>query len=138
MDFSPLSPMILIAGGILLILSEIFLFSFFIIWFGISSLVLGIISIYYPFESLSSQLVFISILSMALFFLFAKPLKSIFLTPDEELHDKREKRAVIKNGKVFYEGSFWNYRSDIKLQEKDEVNVVSRDGNILNVTIKTE
>jgi membrane protein implicated in regulation of membrane protease activity len=133
MELPSLSPELLITGGVLLISLEIFLFSFFIIWFGIASLIVGLLSLIYSFESGSTQLIIISTLSLILFFLFAKPLKEKFSKPAEELHEKRFEKAVFKNNKIFFEGTSWNFQSKDIFQEGDEVKVISKEGNTLFV-----
>jgi membrane protein implicated in regulation of membrane protease activity len=136
-DLQPFTVTELITGGILLISLEVFLFSFFIIWFGFSSIAVGVITHFYPFESGGLQLGIISVLALVLFFLLAKPLKEKLMRPKESLTDRKVEVGTLKNGRILYDGTFWSYRCDEVLSDGDKVEVLEREGNTLSVKLST-
>lgn len=133
MEFEPFSVTELLTGGILLISLEVFMFSFFIIWFGFASIVIAGVTLFYPFESGTVQLGYISIIALTLFFILAKPLKERLMKPAEKLHDEKREVGVLKNNRIMYSGTFWNYHTEDRVLEGDEVEIIKKDGNTLIV-----
>jgi membrane protein implicated in regulation of membrane protease activity len=136
-ELQPFSATELITGGILLISLEVFLFSFFIIWFGFASTIVGVASIYYQFNSGTEQLGVISVIALLLFFILSKPLKEKLMKPKESLSDDKKEFGTFKNGRILYQGTFWSYSSKDELVEGDEVEITSQEGNRLTVKKRT-
>jgi len=107
---------ILFAIALAFITLEMFLYSFVIIWFGLGSIIVGVLSFFYPFERAIWQLALVSIISLALLFLFRKKLLAKFLKSQKEVKDNFfDDKGIgeIKNSKVFYKGTYWEITSTI-------------------------
>lgn len=68
-----------IVFGVLLVLSEIALASFFVLWFGIAAIVVGVVLFFFPVLSLNAQILLWTILSTLLavaWFKYLKPLST--------------------------------------------------------------
>ena len=113
------SPTILIAIGIGLIVLEVFTFSFVLFWFGLASILVGIISFTSIFTDGLWQLSSIAIIAMALLFLLRlKAMEKFLKSKEKENNDNffNEKGiGIIKDGKVYYKATYWN----IDLVNKD-------------------
>jgi membrane protein implicated in regulation of membrane protease activity len=134
-----LSSTLLLTIGICLIFLEIVFYSFFIIWLGVALVIVAIIQYFMPLPSIWTQLVLASVISITLFALFYKPLKS-FVNKSPGLKDdfiKQYGKGMIKNQMLSYQGSYFkvvNY--DISALEGIEVTVVKIEKN--NAWIKYE
>ena len=110
--FSGLSPLVLLAIGVILIALESLLFSFVLFWFGLSFLIVGGISYLDVSLDLKWQLSLVAIISLALLvFLRAKALKIFLKSKEGENNDNflnETGYGVIKNGKVFYKATYWD------------------------------
>ncbi len=136
----PLSASILIAIGVGLIILEMFVFSFYLIWLGIGLLIVGFVSYFYIFDSVYIQLALGGVISVALLLLFKDKLKQTLFkdTPkhkDEFLEDIDSKsEAIVKEGMLFYKGTFWEVDGDItELQEGTKVTVKKIVGNKIKI-----
>ena len=68
-----------IVFGVLLMLSEIALASFFVLWFGVAAIVVGVVLFFFPVLSLNAQILLWTILSILLaaaWFKYLKPLST--------------------------------------------------------------
>ena len=135
MDFTTISPLLLISIGAFLIALEIFIVSFFIIWFGFASIIVGLISYNFDFQSGHYQIITISVLSILLFLVANKSLKNIILKPKEKLGiEEKTKIGIVKNGKIEYDGTFWRYESKDILKDGDKVKIILKNGTKLEVS----
>jgi membrane protein implicated in regulation of membrane protease activity len=122
-----INPEILLGIGIALIALEIFMFSFYLMWLGFGFLLIGIISYFYHFDSGLIQVALSSILGVALLMLFKDKFKKYIFknTPkskDEFLDEAGQ--GVVKEGKVFYKGTFWEVEGDSPLpKEGEKINI---------------
>ncbi len=118
-----ITPEILLGIGIALITLEIFMFSFYLMWLGFGFLFIGIISYFYHFNSGLIQIALSSVLGVALLIIFKDKFKKYIFknTPkskDEFLDEAGE--GVVKEGKVFYKGTFWEVEDDSLLPQEGE------------------
>ncbi len=116
-----ITPEILLGIGIALITLEIFMFSFYLMWLGFGFLFIGTISYFYHFNSGLIQIALSSVLGVALLIIFKDKFKKYIFknTPkskDEFLDEAGE--GVIKEGKVFYKGTFWEVEDDSLLPQE--------------------
>jgi membrane protein implicated in regulation of membrane protease activity len=106
-----IDPIILLAVGFLLIALEVFIASFYVIWFGIASIVLGALSFIIQFPNGLWQLGLISILSIALLLLLKNKTIEKFLGSNNNKEDEnflnRPGTGEYINGMVFYKGTYW-------------------------------
>ncbi len=113
-----ITPEILLGIGVALIALEIFMFSFYLMWLGLGFILIGSVSYFYHFNGGLIQIALSSILGVALLILFKDKFKQYIFkdTPkskDEFLDEAGE--GVIKEGKVFYKGTFWEVEGDSPL-----------------------
>lgn len=132
-----MSGYILIIIGIILVILEIFIPSLFIIWFGTASIVVGLLTYILPM-GITIQLILIAIISiLALFFIrpIIKKWQNKPLPHKEEFLIETDGEGKIKGGKLYYKGTFWNYKSTLeeKLEEGDVVKVLEIKDNIAYV-----
>ncbi len=134
--------------GIALILSEIFLGSFFIFWFGAAALVVGIVLLLIPSLSTAIQILLWTILSTALalaWFKFLKPLSrdktTAGLSREAIMGEKGqvlsppngEKRGILRFPAPVLGSDEWLIMSQDALAIGDRVSVVDVSGNSLIV-----
>lgn len=123
-SLNPLDFYILFAIAVVLITLEVFLYSFVVVWFALGFIVVGLLSIYFePFSSLLWQLASISLISIALMFIFRKKVIDKFLKPKIEVKDNffdEKGIAQIKNSKIYYKGTYWDFDSSIDEKEFKE------------------
>ena len=134
--------------GIALILSEIFLGSFFIFWFGAAALVVGIILLVIPSLSMAIQILLWTALSTALalgWFKFLKPLsrdkttaglsrEAIMGEIGQVLSPPNgEKRGMLRFPAPVLGSDEWQIMSQDALATGDRVSVVDVSGNSLIV-----
>lgn len=116
---SLISPAILIAIGLGLIALEALSFSFILFWFGLSFMIVGILSYFSLFPDGLWQLSSIAIVAIALLFaLRTKAIKIFMKSKEKENNDNflNEKGiGIIKNAKVYYKATYW----DIDLAHED-------------------
>ena len=125
-----ISPSVLVAIGILLIASEVFIFSFTLFWFGIASIIVAILSNYVVFTDGMWQIANISILALVLLFILrSKTLKIFLKSKDKEVNDTFLNDAgygKIKNNKVYFKATYWNIEpNQEQFKENDDVKVIS-------------
>jgi len=121
--FSGLSPLVLLAIGVILIALESLLFSFVLFWFGLAFLIVGGISFFDVTLDLKWQLSLVSIISLALLVLLrAKALNMFLKSKEGENNDNflnETGYGVIKNGKVFYKATYWEVDPACKITFDD-------------------
>ena len=128
---STIAPLILIGAGIILIAIEALIYSFIFIWFGISLIIIGIVSFYYMFDNGIWQLASASLIAIMLLLTLRTTLMSKFLkskdnAPKEDFLNAAGK-GMIQNGKVYYKATYWDIDSDLNetFQEDEQIEVVS-------------
>ena len=117
---SAVDPYILLAIGVALVALEALIASFILIWFGISFIIVAVISYFVVFSGAVWQLATVSLISIILILVLRKKVVEIFLKSKVEVSDDylNEKGiGEIKNSKVFYKGTFWDI--DSQLDEKE-------------------
>ncbi|MDY3204726.1 MAG: nodulation efficiency protein D [Arcobacter sp.] len=117
---SAVDPYILLAIGVALVALEALIASFILIWFGISFIIVAIISYFLVFSGAVWQLATVSLISIILILVLRKKVVEIFLKSKVEVSDDylNEKGiGEIKNSKVFYKGTYWDI--DSQLDEKE-------------------
>ena len=125
---SVFSPMVLIGVGIILIALEAFIYSFFIVWFGIGLIIVGVLSNFYNFSDGMWQLAFTAVIALLLLFTLRAKISSKFLkeqdqAPKEDFLNQTG-RGVIKNNKVYFKATYWDIKSDDNFKDGEEVEVV--------------
>ena len=117
---SAVDPYILLAIGVALVALEALIVSFILIWFGISFIIVAVISYFVVFSGAVWQLATVSLISIILILVLRKKVVEIFLKSKVEVSDDylNEKGiGEIKNSKVFYKGTYWDI--DSQLDEKE-------------------
>jgi membrane protein implicated in regulation of membrane protease activity len=117
---SAVDPYILLAIGVALIALEALIASFILIWFGISFIIVAVISYFVLFSGAVWQLATVSLLSIFLILFLRKKVVEIVSTPKIDVSDDflNEKGiGEIKNSKVFYKGTYWDIDSEIDEKE---------------------
>ena len=126
---SVITPEILFGIGVALIALEIFVFSFYLMWLGFGFLLVGIMSYFYPFDSGFVQLAFSSILGVVLLLLFKEKFQEYVFrnTPEskDEFLDEAGK-GLVKEGKVFYKGTFWEVDGNSTLPDEGEEVIIKK------------
>ena len=134
--FSGLSPLVLLSIGVILIALESLIFSFVLFWFGIAFIIVGGISFFDVTLDLKWQLSLVAIISLTLLLLLrAKVLKMFLKSKDGENNDNflnETGYGVIKNGKIFYKATYWDYdpESKIVFDDGEKVFVEKTENNI--------
>jgi len=128
-----LSVQVLLGLGVAFMALEIFLMTFYVIWIGLGLIVVGVISFFYSFSNGYFQLALGTLIGVILLFLFKDIVKKMLFkttphTKDEFLEESGI--GVIKEGRVFYKGTFWDYEGTKRLpKDGTEVKVKKVIGN---------
>ena len=126
------SPMVLMAIGIALIALEALLFSFVSFWFGVAFLLVGVSSYYVTYTDGLWQLAAISIVALVLLVtLRSKALKTFMKSKEHEHNDdffNVSGEGVIKEGRVYFKGTYWKIESDQVFEDGEKVKVTSTNG----------
>lgn len=132
-----ISPTILIAIGILLIAAEAATFTFILFWFGIASIIVGIISYIVSFSDGAWQIASIGIIAiLLLFFLRTKALYLFLKAKDGEIKDdflNTKGFGIVKNGKVYYKATFWNCDDIDNFKDGEKVEVLEAKKNMVKI-----
>ncbi len=132
-----LSVTLLIAIGVALIVLEMVLVSFYLIWLGIALVIVGVLSLFYNFDSGYSQLALGAVLAVVLLLLFKDRARRILFKNSPEHDDlflKEGGEGVVKEGRILYKGTFWDpYPSDLVLPEGQRVKIKRVRGTQLEV-----
>lgn len=125
---SLISPIILIAIGIGLIALEAITFLFVLFWFGVASILVGVLSYIIKFPDGFWQLSVIAIIAMVLLLTLRNKALKVFLKPkskennDNFLNEKGV--GVIQGDRVYYKATTWNIDSDNGVSFKDKEKVM--------------
>lgn len=123
-----ISPTVLVAIGIILIAIEAMIFSFVFFWFGLASVIVGVISLFFTFSDGLWQLATIGVVALLmLFFLRAKALEKFQKPKDGEIKDNflnTEGIGTIHNGKVYYKATYWDCDTINDFIDDEKVEVI--------------
>ncbi len=126
---SVISPEYLIGAGIALIALEAVLFSFIVFWFGIASVIVGIVSYVITFSDGIHQVTAVSVLAVVMLIgLRSKALERFMKAKGKEHNDDYlniEGQGVVRDSKVYYKATYWNIDSAESFEEGEKVNVLS-------------
>jgi inner membrane protein len=137
-----------IVGGILLMLAELAFGSFFILWFGLAAVVVGIVALVAPSLPLAAEIALwtaISIALVVLWFKYLKPgnLKTRIGTASEQFigeigivtrEIKPFQKGMVQFQKPILGDDKWDALADADLAIGERVKVVSVEGNMLKVS----
>ena len=133
-----------VAFGVILVVLEIIVPQFVVIWFGLSAILVGFIDKFAGL-TLTSQLGLWIIFSLLMLIIWLKFFKQKSITdsglPEQGLSTKgivKEKITPTKRGKVIFEtpvlgSSEWSATSDEILEEGERVTIKSVHGQLINV-----
>lgn len=135
MEFPSLSNNIIFGIGIFLIAFEIFIPNFVIIWFGIASLIVGLIGLIFEFQNSLHQFALISIIGLILLISLRKRVKSSLLTSsDKKVNDDFLKEGGVgiteSEEMINFRGTLWRHNSDKKLKRGERVEILYIKDNI--------
>lgn len=122
-------PYLVLAFGMLLVVAELLVGSFFLLFFGLGFLAVGILGFFIDF-SWHVQILLASLVSVALLVLLKKPMKEKFYSSKDEVKDdflNESGEGEIKEGMVYFKGTLWSYDGDLKDGQK--VQVIGTKGN---------
>jgi len=132
MTMKPISPLSLIGTGLILVFLEMVFTSFFLVFFGISAIIIGFLSFIVHFENGYYQIILFSLLTVANFIFLKKTLKDNFLKPAEEFKENvlnESGTGIIKNNRVNFKGTQWVFKvdetSEAKLEDFEENETVN-------------
>ncbi len=127
-----LDPIVLISIGIALVAFEALFFSFFVFWFGVASIIVGVMSYAINFSDGLWQICSIAIIAMVLLVVLrAKALDRFMRAKTREPNDdflNTSGSGIIKDGKVYFKATYWNISSDDDFTQGEKVHVVSTKG----------
>ncbi len=124
-----ITPEILLGIGVALIALEIFMFSFYFMWLGLGFLIVGVLSYFYPFENGFIQLALSSVLGVVMLLLFKEKFQEYIFKNTPKSKDEFLEEAgvgVVKEGKVFYKGTFWDVDGHSKLPDEGEDVIIKK------------
>lgn len=116
-----LNAYLLLAIAFILAITELLLGSFYIIFFALAFLVVGLLSLFIPFN-LVWQVLLIVFISVASLFVFKRKFKRGKKT--EDLNDNfldECGEGVIQNGLIYYKGALWQSNQIEGLKDGDKV-----------------
>lgn len=118
-----ISPFIMIAIGALLCVAELMLFSFYLLFFGVAFIIIGVVNFGFSFEW-SFQILAVLVLAFILLALLKAPLKSKFMAKKESFNEEfLDEPGVgeIRENMVYFKGTLWKYDGVLKNGEKVQV-----------------
>lgn len=118
-----ISPFIMIAIGALLCVAELMLFSFYLLFFGVAFIIIGVVNFGFSFEW-SFQILAVLVLAFILLALLKAPLKSKFMAKKESFNEEFLDEAgvgEIRENMVYFKGTLWKYDGGLKNGEKVQV-----------------
>jgi len=125
--------LILVAIGILFIVIEMMSFGFFFLFFGISFILVGLLSLGVAL-SWQWQILLAVVLALVLLVLLKKPIKRWF-NKNGEVKDNFLDDAgvgIVKEGMIEFKGTFWKHDDMTGLSEGDRVQIDGvRDGKLV-------
>ena len=120
---------LMLAAGVALIALEFMLGSFFVLFFGLGFLAVGVLGFFIDI-AWEYQILLIATTSLVLLFALRKPLKAKFNSHENEVKDdflNESGDGEIREGMVYYKGTLWRY--DGNLDEGTKVRVQGTKGN---------
>lgn len=139
MLLSVIDPFILLGIGVVLIGLEALIASFILIWFGLGFIITAFISMGYNFSNGVWQLAVVAIISLFFILILRKKALEKFLKSEENISDNFLSEGgigEIKNGKVFFKGTYWEIHSQIdekEFEEGEKVEVVETSKNFAKI-----
>ncbi|MBT0879478.1 hypothetical protein AVBRAN12642_02130 [Campylobacter sp. RM12642] len=117
-----MSSLYLLCIGIFLGILELLVGSFYIIFFAIGFIIVGAINLIKPLD-LELQIILIAVISLVLLiiFKFFVKTKKVENYDDDFLNTQGE--GVVKNGMIYYKGSFWQTTDNLTLREGEIVKI---------------
>ena len=118
-----ISPFIMIAIGALLCVAELMLFSFYLLFFGVAFIIIGVVNFGFSFEW-SFQILAVLVLAFILLALLKAPLKSKFMARKESFNEEFLDEAgvgEIRENMVYFKGTLWKYDGVLKNGEKVQI-----------------
>lgn len=129
---SVITPEYLIAAGVALIAIEAVIFSFVVFWFGLATVIVGVLSYLFPFNDGLHQLVAIALIAMVLLITLRAKVLERFMKAKGKDHDddflNEEGEGIIENGKVYFKATYWKIDSSESFEEGEKVKVLSTKG----------
>lgn len=122
-------PFLVLALGALLIVAELLIGSFFIMFVGVGFLIVGILGFFIDLLWYH-QILLVAIVSVVLLFTLKKPIKEKFYNSKNEIKDdflNESGEGEVKEGKIYFKGTLWSYDGDLK--EGSKVRIVGTKGN---------
>jgi membrane protein implicated in regulation of membrane protease activity len=121
----PISSIILISIGIGLVSLEAILYSFFIVWFGFGFIIIGMINYFYIFSSGFVQIGSASVVAIVLMFLLKQKLIESLKKAEDIKEDFFNEGGIgiVKNGMVFYKGTYFEIISSKEYKENQKVDI---------------
>lgn len=136
-----------LAAGLVLMISELFFASFFILWFGLGAVIVGLVMLVMPSMSFSAQMILWAVSSLAFvfgWFKFFKPhvLKNQTVISQEAFNGeiglvardiKPYVKGLVQFQKPILGDDKWEAFADTDIAAGERVRVESVDGNLLKV-----
>ena len=136
-----------LAAGLVLMISELFFASFFILWFGLGAVIVGLLMLAFPTMSFSAQMILWAVSSLAFvlaWFKFFKPhvLKNQSAISQDAFHGeiavvardiKPYAKGLVQFQKPILGDDKWEAFADADIAAGERVRVVAVDGNLLKV-----
>lgn len=137
--------------GSLLIVSEIFISGFVVFFFGVGALVTVVATLIFPESSLSSQIAFFTLASLASLLLSGVLFKKTFRGDESSEHSCAEIESddisgadavavspisPLVKGRVEFRGTEWDATSEVEIASGRVVTIVGRDNLLLSVKPK--
>lgn len=124
-----ISPYIMIGVGALLMAAELAFFSFYLLFFGLGFVIVGVVNFWLP-SAWYHQIWHMLFVSLALLFFFRSWLLRKFGRSQgfkEDFLDE-EGLGVVREGMIYYKGTLWHYDGD-EIEEGRKVKVLKTRGN---------
>lgn len=130
-----ISAIYMIAIGLVLMALELIVLNFVLIFFGCSFIIIGLINLGFKF-SLEWQLIATFLLSLVLIFALRGQLQGVFKKDKDDLNENFLDEAgvgEIKNGMIYYKGTFWKSDEIGHLKDGDKVEVIGTSNGKISV-----
>jgi inner membrane protein len=138
-----------LAAGLVLMISELFFASFFVLWFGLGAVIVGVVMLAFPSMSFSAQMILWALSSLAFvvaWFKFFKPhvLKNQTVISQEAFNGeiglvardiKPYVKGLVQFQKPILGDDKWEAFADADIAAGERVRVESVDGNLLKVKV---
>ena len=121
-----MNALIFIIIGVILAIVELLVMDFTFIFFSAGFFITGLLSFGFHLDW-DVQILLSFVLSFVLLIAFKRPLKSRFFKPEEKHEDNfldESGTGVIKNGMVYFKGTFWKSDEISELNEGDRVEIL--------------